>query len=164
MTIDSRLQVVEVVQMEVANTIEDMKMSLEDLRGKHDSLLNERSQAMKLAQIICPHYDASNEYWKNVHELSNEIKEVKREKDELEKKKNDMRRNNLQKSLITDDFLTSVTKTSNKTKIPSSITASTSPSNLTSNFSEDGNTMQEDDSGAANLFGGNDESTNVESV
>ena len=52
---------------------------------------------IKLSQIIYPDYDASNEYWKSVHELSNEIKEVKQEKDELQKKEDDTRRNNLRK-------------------------------------------------------------------
>ena len=60
--------------MEVANALEDMQISLECFRGKHDSLLNERSQAIKLAHIIFPNYDARNEYWKSVQELSNEIK------------------------------------------------------------------------------------------
>ena len=126
MMIYSRLQGVEVVQMEGVNALEGMNMSLEDVWGKHGSLLNEHSQVIKLSQIIYPDYDASNEYWKSVHELSNEIKEVKQEKDELQKKEDDTRRNNLRKWVITDNFLTSATK-NNKTKVPPSITTSTSP-------------------------------------
>ena len=162
MSMESRLQVIEMAQMEVANALEDMKMSLEDIRAKHNTLLDERSQAINLAKIICPTYDATNEYWQIVHKLSTDIEEVKKEKDELQKKKDVMSQQNHEKTLLPTNFLKSVTKGNRKKRQSSaSITTSSSPM---SPITEDGDTTKDNDSRPTNLFGENDRDVFVEQV
>ena len=77
-TIHDRLNMIELAKLEDAQKFEDMKFLLAHRNTRNKMLLEERMQAISLAKVICPKYDADNEYWKAVHNLTLQIKTVKK--------------------------------------------------------------------------------------
>ena len=82
-TIHDRLNMIELAKLEDAQKFEDMKSLLAHRNTRNKMLLEERMQAISLAKVICPKYDADNEYWKAVHNLTLQIKTVKNDIEEL---------------------------------------------------------------------------------
>ena len=78
-TIDSRMQMVEIAQFQDAHKMEMIKNSLEHLTNRNKLLLDERLQQINLAKIICPLYDAQDEHWMRVTQLTKDIDNLKKE-------------------------------------------------------------------------------------
>ena len=82
-----------------------MQSSITNLNNERTALLTERSQAMELAKYVCPTFDKSDAYWKNLLKLSDEITDVKTDIDilEAERDKNLLKKeiSHLLKSLLT---------------------------------------------------------------
>ena len=57
LSVEARVQVIEVAQFETQKIREDFKHKIDQLNHKADLLLRERSQQIELAKIICPVYD-----------------------------------------------------------------------------------------------------------
>ena len=107
LTLDSKMQMVEIAQFEDAQARDDMKNDLEMLTNRNKLLLTEREQEINLAKIICPQYDESNMNWKRVMELGREIATVNKEMLELQKKKSHAQSKQVGKSMAAK-FLASV--------------------------------------------------------
>ena len=85
LTMDDRVQLIEVSQMEEQKWRDDLKTTWTQLNAKNDLLLRERSQAIELAKIICPLYDDEDEHWIDVIDLSKEITSVKKKSTNMKK-------------------------------------------------------------------------------
>ena len=108
LTMDDRVQLIEVSQMEEQKWRDDLKTTWTQLNAKNDLLLRERSQAIELAKIICPLYDDEDEHWIAVMDLSKEITSVKKQINQHEKNRDDMLRSKNATTLLAQDFLKSV--------------------------------------------------------
>ena len=84
LSVEARVQVIEVAQFESQKIREDFKQKIHQLSHKSDLLLRERSQQIELAKIICPVYDADAEVWMEVTTISKMMKTVKEEIAEVE--------------------------------------------------------------------------------
>lgn len=74
MSIESKLQSIELVKLEESQKFDDIKIILANHNTRNRMLLEERQQAIKLVKEICPTYDKENVFWLEVHELSKQIK------------------------------------------------------------------------------------------
>ena len=100
---------VEIAQFEDAQKMENIKNSLEHLTNRNKLLLDEGFQQITMAKLICPEYDAENEQWKRVNNLSKEIDDYKKAiLIEESKKFSDMSNSTGKK--MAERFLWSVTK------------------------------------------------------
>ena len=112
-TIDSRIQMVEIAQFNDAQKMESINHTLQHLTNRNKLLLEERLQQINLAKIICPEYDANNEVWMKVNELSKDIDNLKKEIATEE-----LKRSNetaiYSGRIMADKFLASVTANDNK--------------------------------------------------
>ena len=63
LSVEARVQVIEVAQFESHKIREDFKQQIYHLTHKSELLLKERSQQIELAKIICPVYDPDAEVW-----------------------------------------------------------------------------------------------------
>ena len=79
LSVEARVQVIEVAQFESQKIRDDYKQKILQLSTKTDILLRERSQQIELAKIICPIYDADEEVWKEVTSLTKAMGDVKKE-------------------------------------------------------------------------------------
>ena len=84
LSVEARVQVIEVAQFESQKIREDFKQKIHQLTHKSDLLLRERSQQIELAKIICPIYDAEEDVWMEVSVISDNMKMVKKEMEEVE--------------------------------------------------------------------------------
>ena len=57
------------------------------MTNRNKLLLEERSQEIGIARIMCPDNDPDNQHWKRVEELSREINYLKKEMSAKENKK-----------------------------------------------------------------------------
>ena len=91
MTIDSRMQMVEIAQLEDIQRREEVNSNLNHLTNKNKLLLEERQQQISLAKIISPKYDPNNEHWAQVLSLTKDLENVKNEiaAEEKNKKQNE---------------------------------------------------------------------------
>ena len=108
MTMDARVQVIEISQVEDMKWREDLKTTWIELNAKNDLLLRERSQQIDLAKIICPLYDEDDENWIAVRDLNEEIKSVKIEIKNHNDNRAKLLAENTATTVLTQDFLNSV--------------------------------------------------------
>ena len=99
LSIDSKMQMVEIAQFEDAQARDDIKNDLEVLTNRNKLLLTEREQEITLAKLICPEYDKNNSNWKRVMELGKEISEINNEMAIIHKKKSMAQENQVGKSM-----------------------------------------------------------------
>lgn len=107
-TIDSRIQMVEIAQFQDAQKMENIKNTLEHLTNRNKLLLDERLQQITIAKLICPEYNAENEQWKKVNNLSRDIENLKK-KILLEESKKIYEMSNSPGKNMAERFLSSVT-------------------------------------------------------
>ena len=107
-TMDTRMQMVEIAQFEVARKREDIKNQLTRLTNCNTLLLEERLQEITMAKIICPVFDPNDFHWKCVLKLSDGIKHLK-ELMEAEEKKQQLATVNDSDGIMVSNFLKSVT-------------------------------------------------------
>ena len=81
--VSTRLQVIELSQLEDAKKMDDIKSLQSHWNGLYHNLLTERAQAIQLASTICPTYDPNNEFWMEVKDLTKQIGTLKKEISEL---------------------------------------------------------------------------------
>jgi len=108
MTMDARVQVIEISQVEDMKWREDLKTTWNELNAKNDLLLRERSQQIDLAKIICPLYDEYDENWIAVRDLNEEIKSVKMDIKSHNENRAKLLSANTATTALTQDFLNSV--------------------------------------------------------
>ena len=107
LTLDSKMQMVEIAQFEDAQARDDIKNDIMLLTNRNKLLLVEREQEINLAKLICPQYDENNENWKRVMALSQEISLLKKEMVVLQNKKSKAQSKQFGKSMAAK-FLASV--------------------------------------------------------
>ena len=90
--------------------MEVIKSTLKHLTNRNKLLLEERSQEIGIARIMCPDNDPDNQHWKRVEELSREINDLKKEMAAEENKKLIELSNTAGKKMA-ERFLESVTAT-----------------------------------------------------
>jgi len=83
-SIDTKMRVIEVAQLEDQKSRDDQNKTIQHLYLKRTSLIQERSQQIELAKIICPKYDINEEVWSVVAQLSEEIKNTKQDTERQE--------------------------------------------------------------------------------
>ena len=76
LTMDTRMQIIEVAQFEDAKIREDCWDRLVSLNSRMGQLLQERSQQIELAKIIYPVYDKNYSNWKLVVALTEKMEQI----------------------------------------------------------------------------------------
>ena len=77
LTLDSRIQIVELAQFEDSKAREIRRDKLHQMTTRYRLLLDERKQEMDIAKVTCPQYDSDHPNWKSVYAISEEIKSLK---------------------------------------------------------------------------------------
>mmetsp|Transcript_11045 Transcript_11045/g.12639 ORF Transcript_11045/g.12639 Transcript_11045/m.12639 type:complete len:390 (-) Transcript_11045:6-1175(-) len=77
LTLESRIQIIELAQFEDSKKSENCKDRLTLLTTRNQLLLEERKQEIELAKIICPTYDPTQPNWMKIKNLTTQIEKIK---------------------------------------------------------------------------------------
>ena len=77
LTLEARLHIIEMAQMEDEKISSSTQQTIANANIVMQHLLEERKQAISLAQTICPLYDKDNSFWTIVSDLTQQIMDKK---------------------------------------------------------------------------------------
>ena len=109
MSIESKLQSIELAKLEESQKFDDIKIILANHNTRNRMLLEERQQAIRLAKEICPTYEKDNEFWAEVHDLSTQIKKTKDDIESYTNMLNDEMNKKRKSSGLATSLLNSIT-------------------------------------------------------